>query len=171
MTAQFVRRLRANDQAAWAELYDSVAGELRAYVKRLGATSPDDVVGDTMVSLVKDMSKFSGTDEELRPWVFRIAHNRAVDSLRRRDSRPAESGANFESDAFEPYVPLTSSPSLVELSGLLDGLTVDQRAAVWLRYVTNLSLEDTASIMGKNNEAVAALTHRALRQLRHQLSE
>lgn len=171
MTQILLARLRANDQAAWAELYDSVAGELRAYIKRLGGRSPDDILGDAMVSVVRDINRFTGSDDELRPWIFRIAHNRVIDSARRRGSRPVEVGAELESDTYEPFVPLTSAPSLAELSDLLDALTLDQRAAVWLRYVTNLSLEDAASVMGKTNEAVAALTHRALRQLRNQLSD
>ena len=171
MTQPVLARLRANDQAAWAELYDSLAGELRAYIKRLGGRSPDDLLGDTMVNVVRDIGTFTGTDAELRPWIFRIAHNRVIDASRRRGARPNEVGADLDNEAFEQYVPLPAAPSLTELSDLLNDLTVDQRAAIWLRSVTNMSLEDTAIVMGKTNEAVAALTHRALRQLRNQLSD
>lgn len=171
MNRGLLPRLRSNDQTAWAELYDSVAPDLRAYIKRLGGRSPDDILGDTMVSVVKDLPRFAGTEDELRPWIFRIAHNRVVDTARRRDSRVTEVPAEFETEQLEPYTPLSAMPNLTELSGLLDGLTTDQRAAVWLRYVTNLSLDDTATVMGKTNEAVAALTARALRQLRAQLGD
>lgn len=170
MTSGLLSRLRANDQTAWAELYDSVAADLRAYVKRLGALSPDDIVGDAMVCVVKDLPKFHGTESELRPWIFRIAHNRVVDSARRRGARVSEVSTDFGTEAFEPYMPLMSMPNLSELSGLLDTLTTDQKAAVWLRFVTNLSLEDAAAVMGKTNDAVAALTTRALRHLRAQLA-
>lgn len=171
MTDDLLSQLRANSRTAWAHLYDSIAGELRAYISRLGARSPDDVLGDTMMNVVRDLPRFTGSAEELRPWIFRIAHNRVIDAARRKGSRPVEVSADFESESFEAYAPLSSTPNLAELSDILNTLTVDQRAAVWLRYVTNLSLEDTASVMGKTNEAVAALTHRALRQLRSQFSD
>jgi RNA polymerase sigma-70 factor (ECF subfamily) len=171
MTDDLLSQLRANNRTAWAHLYDSMSGELRGYIARLGARSPDDVLGDTMVSVVRDLPRFTGTADELRPWIFRIAHNRVIDTARRRNSRPAEISAEIDSELFEPYAPLSSTPNLAELSDILNTLTVDQRAVVWLRYVTNLSLEDTATVMGKTNEAVAALTHRALRQLRSQFSD
>jgi RNA polymerase sigma-70 factor (ECF subfamily) len=171
MTDNLLSQLRANNRTAWAHLYDSISGELRAYIARLGARSPDDVLGDTMMNVVRDLPRFTGTADELRPWIFRIAHNRVVDAARRKKSRVAEVSAEIDSELFEPYVPLSATPNLAELSDVLNSLTVDQRAAVWLRYVTNLSLEDTATVMSKTNEAVAALTHRALRQLRAQFSD
>jgi RNA polymerase sigma-70 factor (ECF subfamily) len=171
MTDDLLSQLRANNRTAWAHLYDSISGELRAYIARLGARSPDDVLGDTMMNVVRDLPRFTGTADELRPWIFRIAHNRVVDAARRKKSRVAEVSAEIDSELFEPYVPLSATPNLTELSDVLNSLTVDQRAAVWLRYVTNLSLEDTAIVMSKTNEAVAALTHRALRQLRAQFSD
>jgi RNA polymerase sigma-70 factor (ECF subfamily) len=171
MTDDLLSQLRTNNRTAWAHLYDSISGELRAYIARLGARSPDDVLGDTMMNVVRDLPRFTGTADELRPWIFRIAHNRVVDAARRKKSRVAEVSAEIDSELFEPYVPLSATPNLAELSDALNSLTVDQRAAVWLRYVTNLSLEDTAIVMSKTNEAVAALTHRALRQLRAQFSD
>ncbi|MFM8530794.1 MAG: RNA polymerase sigma factor [Ilumatobacteraceae bacterium] len=82
--------LRRNDRAAWEAFYDSLAGELRGYVRRIGARDPDDVLGEVMVQVVRHLPPFTGTSGELRPWVFRIARNRVIDSARRRSRRVEE---------------------------------------------------------------------------------
>ena len=156
-------RLRRGDESAWSALYDSLAGDIRAYVARIGAASPDDVLGETMVQVVRSLSSFDGTTAELRPWVFRIARNRVIDAGRRQSRRPRETPLSDEdaSSVEGPEEQLTG-----DLSEMLAGLTPDQRDAVWLRHVVGLSTDDTAAVMGKAPEAVAALTHRALRRLR-----
>ena len=164
-----VQRLVAGDDAAWASLYDSLAPDLRAYIARIGGRDPDDILGETMVQLVRDVKRFSGTYDELRPWAFRIARNRVIDSARRRARRP-EASADLDDDTLADPAPLAERPDLDRVSELLDGLTDDQRDALWLRYVADLPLAEVAQIMGRDSAAVAALTHRAMRQLRKRLS-
>jgi RNA polymerase sigma-70 factor (ECF subfamily) len=163
-------RLVAGDDAEWAALYDSLAGDLRAYIARIGARDPDDVLGETMVQLVRDVKRFGGTYDELRPWAFRIARNRVIDSARRRSRRP-EDATDLNDDALADVAPLTEAPDLDQLSELLSGLTDDQRDALWLRYVADLPLADVAEIMDRDTGAVAALTMRAMRRLRRQLGD
>lgn len=170
MADAFISQLRTGDNAAWEQVYDLLAGDVRAYVSRLGSREPDDIVGETMVQLVRDISRFTGTSHELRPWAFRIAHNRVIDAARRRGARPTEVQVDPSSESLVTPAPLTESPDLDRLSELLDGLTIDQREVVWLRFGADMSLDDTATILGKSPDAVAALTHRALRTLRASLS-
>lgn len=156
-------RLRRGDDSAWSAFYDSLAGDIRAYVARIGAASPDDVLGETMVQVVRSLSTFEGTAEELRPWAFRIARNRVIDAGRRLSRRPRETAL---SDEVSPSVDGPEEQLTGDLPAMLAALTVDQRDAVWLRHVVGLSVDETALVMGRAPEAVAALTHRALRRLR-----
>ena len=158
-----LRLLRAHDQAAWADFYDLHAADLRAFIRRIGGRDPDDLLGETMVQVVRDIGRFSGTSTELRAWVFGIARNRVIDDARRRRRRlvevePGDSdaavGGNFE------------MPDLATLSELLDALTTEQKEVVWLRFGADMSVEETARVVGKNPDAVAALTMRALKRLR-----
>jgi RNA polymerase sigma-70 factor (ECF subfamily) len=162
-------RLRNNDRDAWETFYDSVAGELRGYVRRIGARDPDDIVGEVMVQVVRDLPRFGGTAGELRPWVYRIARNRVIDASRRRARRLDEVNLD-ESAAYMPHQ-VDREPDLDELSGLLDGLTDDQREVVWLRYGLDLSVAETARIMDREPAAVAALTLRAMNRLRRLLTD
>jgi RNA polymerase sigma-70 factor (ECF subfamily) len=167
----FLDQLRRGDNAAWEIFYDQLAPELRAYIARLGARDPDDLLGETMMQIVRDINKFSGAAAEVRAWSFQIAHNRVIDASRRRKSRPSEVPIDETLDSLPTPVQLAELPDIGTLSNLLQGLTPDQRSVVWLRYVTELTLDETAAVVGKNPEAVAALTYRALARLRRSLGE
>ena len=169
MTPSFVTRLRSGDDRAWEELYDALAPDLRGYISRLGARDPDDVLGETMVNIVRDIQRFQGSEAELRPWAFRIAHNRVVDGARRKRSRPVEVASDTNHDSARFAGPLVETPDTAEISRLLDLLTDDQKTVVWLRFVADFSLADTATITSRSTEAVSALTLRGLRTLRQHL--
>ena len=171
MTDELLRQLHSGDNAAWESFYDQLAPELRAYIVRLGARDPDDVLGETMMQIVRDINKFSGVAAEIRAWSFRIAHNRGIDASRRRNARPAEVPIDDSLASVPSQTPLTNLPDTESVSSLLQGLTSEQRSVVWLRYVADLTLEETAEVVGKTPEAVAALTYRALGSLRRSLGE
>ncbi len=170
MSSQFngelVDAMRRGGDSAWADAYDMLAGDLRSYITRLGALSPDDVLGETMVHLVRDIKKFRGSPVEFRPWAFTVARNRVLDDVRRRARRPVEVEQLDDDDLSNIDAPLVDSPDLSQLSNLLDQLTTEQREVLWLRYALDLSLDQTADITGQSPDAVAAMSHRALRRLR-----
>ena len=166
MSSSLVVRLLRNESSAWEEFYDSIAGDLRAFVARMGSRNPDDTVGEVMVQVVRDIHRFRGDDGELRPWTFGIARNRVIDEGRRRSRRPKEVLADPDE---EIPAPADTVPDLSEVSELLDQLTPDQREVVWLRHGVGFSLAETAEIVGKEPDAVAALAYRGLRRLRNRL--
>ena len=157
--------MRRGSNSAWADAYDMLAGELRSYIARLGAESPDDMLGETMLQLVRDLKTFRGSAAEFRPWAFTVARNRVLDDARKRARRPIEVDVR-DDDASAPDTPLRDSPDLTHLSEALDRLTDEQREVLWLRYALDHSLDQTADITGRSPDAVAAMAHRALRRLR-----
>lgn len=165
---ELVVALKKGDDRAWATFYDSLAGEIRSYVVRIGAASADDVLGETMLQVVRDIGKFRGAAADLRPWTFRIARNRVIDAGRRRSRRPVETRLTSDADTETGD---TDAAIDGDLPTILDHLTPDQRDAVWLRHVVGLSVDETARVMDKAPDAVAALCHRALRRLRTALGQ
>lgn len=162
--------LRSGDDRAWTLLYDLLAADLLAFVRRIGARDPDDVLGETMLQLVRDLKNYSGEISGLRPWAFRIARNRVIDAGRSRARRPVEvplEDNDFSKPSEEaPFEPV----DLVRLSTMFAGLTVEQREVLWTRYVAGFSVVETAEITGRSPEAVSSIGFRAMKRLRAQLS-
>lgn len=93
-----------------------------------------------------------------------------IDAARRRKSRPTEVYLEPETDFVGSLSVGSDEVDLGRLSELLEQLTADQREAVWLRYVVGFSLPEAATILDKSQDAVAAMTFRALTALRKYLS-
>lgn len=169
-----VRRLQHGDEAAWASWYTELAGPIRGYVRSRGAADPDDVVGEVFAAAAERIGAFEGGAENLRPWLFTIAHHRLADDHRRRRRR--------STDAVEPTVLADLHPpdddfgdvaaDRLDAAGalaLLEWLTDEQREVVYLRVVADLTISETAEIMGRTPGSVKSLQHRALARIQRRL--
>ncbi|HWB74333.1 MAG TPA: sigma-70 family RNA polymerase sigma factor [Nannocystaceae bacterium] len=139
--------------------------ELHRYCARLVGSV---VVGEDIVqeSLAKAFYAISMASEvpPLRPWLFRVAHNTAIDHLRRYEARHVEPRAHFDEtpDEIEPSDPAVTRAAL---SSFLE-LAVRQRCAVILKDVLGHSLEEIADTMGTTVPAVKAALVRGRAALR-----
>jgi RNA polymerase sigma-70 factor (ECF subfamily) len=170
-----VAAAKQGDEAAFGALYELFAASVLGYVRGLGVADPEDALGEVFVSVVRDIGNFEGDGDGFRRWLFTIAHRRAMDAHRKSARRPEV--------PMDPHG-LPDSPSAAEdlaeaavhrvgLGGdaraALDLLTEDQRAVVLLRIVADLSVADTAAVLGKQPGAVKTLQRRALAALRRTL--
>lgn len=164
---------RQREGWAWSRLYHSVAPQVLGYLRGKGAVDPDDVMGEVFLAVARGIHRFDGDESGFRSWVFTVAHSRMVDDYRRRASRPVSDGpelleplggsADTAAEAMEALV-------VEDLVRLFAGLTPDQRAVLELRYLADLSLEETARVVDKPLGAVKALQRRALGTLRQALA-
>jgi RNA polymerase sigma-70 factor (ECF subfamily) len=155
--------LQSMDQARdrFMELVAEIRPELHRYCARMTGNVFDgeDVVQDT---LAKAYFALSQMDEPppLRYWLFRIAHNTAMDFLRRYERKNVDLVADVP-DVTETVEP-GSDPALVEAAlAAFVVLPAVQRSAVVLKDVLGHSLEQTASTMGTTVAAVKAALARA----------
>jgi RNA polymerase sigma-70 factor (ECF subfamily) len=146
-------------------LVGSVRPELHRYCARLTGSviEGEDLVQDTLARAFYALS-LAPELPPLRPWLFRIAHNAALDFLKSHHHKftivtdELDEVASFE-DAAEP------SAVRAALARFLS-LPVAQRSAVILKDVLGHSLEETAETMGTTIMAVKAALVRGRRQLR-----
>src|SRR5438093_2015688 len=87
----------------FATLVAEVRPELHRYCARMTGSIADgeDVVQDTLARAYYELSEVKELPP-LRPWLFRIAHNRAIDTLRRyerRMSEPLDTAIDLPADA------------------------------------------------------------------------
>jgi len=160
---------RAGAGWAFARLYESLAPAVAGYLAVQGASEPDDLTSEVFHRAFTRIGSFSGGEDAFRSWVFTIAHNLLVDDRRRRERRsvptphpPEVAAGDVEDDALRRL-------SEERVRRLCDLLVPDQRDVLLLRLVAGMTLEETATVLGKTTGAVKALQHRAAAALRRQI--
>jgi RNA polymerase sigma-70 factor (ECF subfamily) len=137
-------------------IVEGVRPELHRYCARLTGSviEGEDIVQDTLAKAFYALS-LSAEVPPLRPWLFRIAHNAAIDFLKSYGRRYTDVHAEIEEIAVFEDKP---DPTVVRaaLARFLS-LPVTQRSAVILKDVLGHSLEETAETMGTTVMAVKAL--------------
>jgi RNA polymerase sigma factor (sigma-70 family) len=163
----FETRLRAAKNGAewaWAAIYRDLAGTVSGYLANRGAAEPDDLTSETFLQVARNISTFDGDESAFRSWVFVIAHRRLIDSRRARQRRPETInlsvstggvGGNVEEEALNRL-------TTVELQLAFEKLSESQRDVLALRIIGQLTLEETASVLGKRVGAIKAAQRRGL---------
>jgi RNA polymerase sigma-70 factor, ECF subfamily len=136
-------------------IVDGVRPELHRYCARLTGSviEGEDIVQDTLAKAFYALS-LSADVPPLRPWLFRIAHNTAIDFLKSHGKKYTDAYAEIDDIAGFEDKP---DPAIVRaaLARFLS-LPVTQRSAVILKDVLGHSLEETAETMGTTVMAVKA---------------
>jgi len=168
--AQLARRVSAGDSAAFAVLYERHRGALVRYAGSLLRRSEhdaEDVVQDVLVR-AHDALRAGDVPDELRPWLYRLTRNRAIDEVRRKrwgdeglDGDRAFAGDGRE----EPETALRRKESMRRLVEDLAGLPVRQREALLARELDGLSSEQVAVQLGVTVAAAQKLAMRARENL------
>ncbi len=135
------------------QVMDGLRPELHRYCARLTGSVVDgeDIVQDTLARALG--AELPPTDR-LRPWLFRVAHNAALDFLKSHGRKYTEPRADIDELAGFSEQP----DPLVVRAALARFLTLPlaQRSAVVLKDVLGHSLEETAATMGTTVPAVKA---------------
>lgn len=177
-TDDFSARLeaaRAGDEHAFAGLFRTVQPVLLRYLRTVGGALAEDVAADTWMNVVRDLTRFRGTEDKFQAWVFTIARARLVDARRRaaRAPTPVDSTAVLapvpdDVDVAESVEDLFSTEAALAIIGKLPP---DQAEVVLLRCVVGLDVRDTARVVGKRPGTVRVVCHRALSRLRQMLED
>ena len=167
---------KAGEEWAWAALYRDLAGPVKGYLGSRGASDPEDLCSETFLQVAKGIGQFSGEYEAFRSWVFVIAHRRLIDHRRKQGRRPKtvpDEGqlALVTDDRHRVDETVLSRLADSRISEILEHLTEDQREVLALRVIADLSVKQTADVMGKRPGAVKALQRRALAAVRQVLDE
>jgi RNA polymerase sigma-70 factor (ECF subfamily) len=140
------------------ELVAELRPELHRYCSRLTGSIIDgeDIVQDTLAKAYYAISMASELPP-LRPFLFRIAHNTALDVLRRYERRHVETSADVNEAAVEER----ADPEVVRAAlGSFLELPVAQRSAVILKDVLGCTLEEIVESTGASLPAVKAALSR-----------
>ncbi len=157
--------------AALASEADVLRPELHRYAARLVGSVIDgeDVIQEAFARAFATAGSIP-PDTPLRPWLFRVVHNKAIDTLRQRSTRraePLETAFDLaDVSAVGPEDALIRQDTVLIALGHFAELPVPQRSAVILKDVLGESLADIAALLELSVDAVKAHLSRGRASLR-----
>jgi RNA polymerase sigma factor (sigma-70 family) len=158
-------------RAEFLALAAELRPELHRYCARLMGSVIDgeDVVQDVFARALVALGEI-GEMPQLRPWLFRIAHNRALDLLRSRAVRmaePIEAASDVADETnIDPVEVLMRQEAVETAVSRFAELPLVQRSVVILKDVLDESLKDIAELLGLTVDAVKAHLARGRARLR-----
>jgi RNA polymerase sigma-70 factor (ECF subfamily) len=169
-----VDRAKQGDREAFEELYLLHFDRIYSYLQMSVGNKHDaeDLTHQTFVKMIESIDRFEWRKVPISAWLFRIAHNLAMDHFRagRRwqpEEEPPEPGGEARSAEDEAFHAI-GERSMFEL---IENLSEDQQQVLTLKFVFDFSNAEVGTILGKSEGAVKSLQHRALGSLQRQLAE
>ena len=169
-----VAKAKRRDAAAFAQLYEAYFERIyRYFVVRVGnAWEAEDLTEQVFLRALESIENYEWRGVSFGAWLFRIAHNLIVDSLRRKSNgtEPLLAAETIPGDDdLEEIVDLNLR--IEQVLEVLPLLTNDQRQVIGLRFGAGLPIAESARVMGKSEGAIKALQYNALAALRRLLSK
>jgi RNA polymerase sigma-70 factor (ECF subfamily) len=163
---QGARRL---DEGALEAIYDAFSDELYRYAYRLlgSVISAEDLVAETFYRFLRALHAGGGPRLHLRAYLYRVAHNTAVDQRRHRRDDEIQLNPQAPLESHQPG-PETQTEVAVECERVREALwnlTDDQRQVILLKYFQGMSNQEVGGVLNKSLGAVKSLQHRGLRAL------
>ena len=168
-------KLMARAQEGDREAYRTLLQEIEPYIRSIStrcfrqAIDVEDAVQDVLLTV----HAIRHTYDPIRPfgpWLVAIANRRIIDRLRRQThqkAREIELSAGHETFAEAPAN--FDCKTELALVDAIEKLPRDQREAIRMLKLNEMSLKEAATASGRSIAALKTATHRAIRNLRRML--
>ena len=179
---KLVQSAKKGDALSFGQLYDLFYTKIFRYVayKVGNREDAEDITAEVFIRMLKSINSFSFQGHPFSSWLFRIAKNMVVDYFfrsrcfekeRRKNSRrrtaPLETAGSIqETESLEIDYQLDLDIEMSNISESIKTLTDLQQEVISLRFAGGLSIKETASAVGRKENAVKALQHSAIKKLR-----
>jgi RNA polymerase sigma-70 factor (ECF subfamily) len=172
---RLVERAQAGDRAALEELYLLHFDRVYSYLHMSVGNRHDaeDLTNQTFVKMLESIGRFEWRKVPISAWLFRIAHNLAMDHFRasRRwqpEEEVPEPEDSAEHSAEDEAMQAIGRRSMLEM---IEDLSPDQQQVLTLKFVFNFGNAEVATILGKSEGAIKSLQHRALATLQRRMTK
>src|SRR5213592_4343456 len=169
-----VERAQAGDRDALEELYLIHFDRIYSYLHVSVGNRHDaeDLTTQTFLKMLEKIGTFKWRSAPFSAWLFRIAHNLAMDHFRASRRWQPEEEVPEPRDEIEPSAEAAAMQSIGRqtILELIEGLSTEQQQVLTLKFVFNLPNAEVATILGKTEGAIKSLQHRALVSLQKHIS-
>jgi RNA polymerase sigma-70 factor (ECF subfamily) len=179
-TAKIARGLRERDTELLADLVGRFQNRLVRYLLYLTGRRDhaEDLAQETWIRVLQRGSQYNGR-QRFDPWLFAIARNLAIDSLRKKQKAAPTASSPDDRDAAlllpssdpSPFEAAARSEDAMRLAGRLQILPPLYREALLLRFQEDLSLAEMAQVLGAPITTVTSRIYRGLVALRAAFEE
>jgi RNA polymerase sigma factor (sigma-70 family) len=160
---QLLALFRGGSEEAFGVIHERYRQRLFAYARQmLGGSRQDaeDVMQDVFLRAYSAL-RADARPVALRAWLYRVAHNRCIDQLRRGGPTPVEIVEDNSPDLRDPLAEAEQREELRRLLEDVRRLPVHQRSALVMRELDGLSYSELAAALGVSVAAVKSLLVRA----------
>ncbi len=165
----------SGDIAAYEELVNRYKNRVYAIVYRIigHAQEAEDLTQEVFLTVYEKMYQFD-SNKKFAPWIYRIATNTSISSLRKRKkvalvnfdeaySAPIDGCALIKSD--DPHSVYEQQELHREIDAAIMALPENYRVVITLRYQMDLDNQEIADSLGISKENVEVKVHRARKAL------
>jgi RNA polymerase sigma factor (sigma-70 family) len=160
---QLVSLFRSGNDDAFRVIHDRYRQRLFVYARQMLGGACDDAEDALQEIFVRAYAALRANDRELalRAWLYRIAHNRCIDQLRRPPRPMFEDIELVRSPAQDPAVKAEQRDTLRRLVTDVQRLPEQQRSALLMRELGGMAYADLAGVLDVSVPAVKSLLVRA----------
>ncbi len=169
---EWVARCLNGDTRAFQPLVQRYERMVRSVIRRLivAEHEVDEVAQQTFVTAYENLAQYTG-GARFSTWLCQIALNKSRDALRRRQRRPESNidDLDLESAAAGPEGEIEAKQRDAQFQAALRQLRPADREVIVFKYISGLSYEEVAKILGGTPEAAKVRSHRAREELKRVL--
>ena len=151
-------------QQTVATLYANHADSIRRYLYRrvYDVALAEDLCNDVFVRVLEGLPTYHDRGLPIEAWLYRIAHDKAVDAIRYMARRPQVTIQDYDAHVLD-------ESSLAEddhFRSILANLSEEQRRVIIMRYCNDMTFAQIARTLKRSEGAIKQLRNRSIQILR-----
>jgi len=172
-----IDRVKKGDKSASGELYNAYFDHIYRYLflKLNDRQEAEDMTQSVFILALKNINSYHERDGAcFSSWLYRIAHNQYIDALRKKNKvyhTSIDEAYDLSSNEVSAQEKIERKEQVAHILKAFKNLTDAQQEVVALRFGRELSLAQTAQIMGKSEGAIKALQRAAVKSLQKKSHE
>ena len=178
---ELVKVIRESQSEKYQEIISRYQGKLFAYLYRLvgNREEAEDLLQDVFIKVYRNLRSYDD-QRKFSSWIYRIAHNEAINHIKRRylkkfvswedlnSTKDKLETSNLEDGPAETWI---KKETVKDIDAAVGRLPLKYRQVLLLRYFSDKSYDEISEILGKPLNTVGTLINRAKKKLAEEIKK